>query len=96
MRRRHHVRPPGVAVQVVTDETMLKAPGTTCSKLKYDDSLSNLGFNCNSRRYPLVRNGCADGSKNVGIAGIGGLGRVAQLEPRVNPGRPCLVSAFDT
>jgi hypothetical protein len=30
---------------------MLKAPGTTRLKLKYDDPLSNFAFNFNLRRY---------------------------------------------
>ena len=32
----------------------LKAPGTNCLKLEYDQLLSSCAFNCNLRRYSVL------------------------------------------
>jgi len=49
-RRRAH----GRAVQVDPIKPTLKAPGIELLKLKFDESLSNFGFNFNLRRYSMV------------------------------------------
>ena len=38
-------------MQLDPDQPTLKAPGTECLKLNYDNMLSNFGFNFNLRRY---------------------------------------------
>jgi len=41
----------GRAVQVEPMKPVFKAPGTELLKLQYDETLSNLAFNVNLRRY---------------------------------------------
>jgi len=41
----------GEAVQVEPIKSKLKAPGTKCLKLKVDNLLSSVAFECNLRRY---------------------------------------------
>jgi hypothetical protein len=48
----------GRPVQVDPINLILKAPGTKCLTLKYDEPLSNFGFRFNLRRYTTGRRRC--------------------------------------
>jgi len=72
-----------MAVQVDLMKPTLKAPGTSCLNLIYDEPLSNFAFKLNLRRYSAVPDGLGSG---VGGARREPGGGAVQVDPRLNPG----------